>query len=511
VKPTVLRTLSASFAAPWLAACLLASACGTGDPAPATPTADVLADATTVEDVGTDLGAAGEDTDTTVEADVLDVASPDADDAGNAIDASEDIADLADASETTPLDVGDQPDTPPDCVPACDGKNCGQDGCGGVCGYCDGSAPVCLEGVCQEYCPTCALTGTVYAPEGTIPIRGAVVWATLTPPEPFPSTNFCDTCVDLPVGTPFGISGASGEFKLPIPSAGPWYIVVQKGTFRRVRKLDVTAGMGALPKAYSTLPATNDATLGDQIPSMAVVIDSFDQIENTLAKLGLGELDSYGDLELASASFDTVISDEASDFFSDGANLAKYQIIFMPCDSAWFFPALEDPVVLGTIREWVAAGGRLYVTDWSYDILKRTFPEPIQWMNDDGSQGSARLSGSFDGASQVLDPGLSSWLTHQGLAAFDLLANWTIIDTVSDYTAPDVDGTPTLMKPKIWMYVQTEDDGPRPATVTFQYGCGRGLFSTYHTEDGETFLPQEKTLAYILFEVSVCADTKYGD
>ena len=38
------------------------------------------------------------------------------------------------------------------CIPDCNGKNCGDDGCGGVCGTCDGSSPVCHEGVCGPAC-----------------------------------------------------------------------------------------------------------------------------------------------------------------------------------------------------------------------------------------------------------------------------------------------------------------------------------------------------------------------
>ena len=35
------------------------------------------------------------------------------------------------------------------CVPACDGKFCGSDGCGGKCGECTGFQLVCVEGFCK--------------------------------------------------------------------------------------------------------------------------------------------------------------------------------------------------------------------------------------------------------------------------------------------------------------------------------------------------------------------------
>jgi len=42
------------------------------------------------------------------------------------------------------------------CLPDCDGKECGDDGCGGVCGTCPGADDVCEEGKCNPPCePDC--------------------------------------------------------------------------------------------------------------------------------------------------------------------------------------------------------------------------------------------------------------------------------------------------------------------------------------------------------------------
>ena len=64
-------------------------------------------------------------------------------------------------------------------------------------------------------------------------------------------------------------------------------------------------------------------------------------------------------------------------------------------------------------------------------------------------------------------------------------------------------------------------DDYRPATVSFQWGCGRALFSTYHTETGgggglfgggvvddSELLPQEKALLYTVLEVVLCIGPK---
>jgi hypothetical protein len=41
------------------------------------------------------------------------------------------------------------------CVPACDGRQCGPDSCGGYCGSCPSTAPSCLGGQCHVCTPAC--------------------------------------------------------------------------------------------------------------------------------------------------------------------------------------------------------------------------------------------------------------------------------------------------------------------------------------------------------------------
>ncbi len=90
-------------------------------------------------------------TDTVPPADVLpgtDVPVPDA-----APDAPPDVL---------PEDLGAGPDT---CVPACEGLECGGDGCGGLCGACE-LHEACLDGVCVEQ-PWCG--DGICDPDGTEP------------------------------------------------------------------------------------------------------------------------------------------------------------------------------------------------------------------------------------------------------------------------------------------------------------------------------------------------------
>ncbi len=97
--------------------------------------------------------------------DIFDLSSPS--DASDAFDATyladvsdaDDSASPTDASDTfdssLPLDTSETFDaTEAPCQPTCDGKECGDDGCGGECGPCQGEQDACIENtcVCQPDC-----------------------------------------------------------------------------------------------------------------------------------------------------------------------------------------------------------------------------------------------------------------------------------------------------------------------------------------------------------------------
>lgn len=346
------------------------------------------------------------------------------------------------------------------------------------------------------------LSGTVLAPEGTIPISGALVYLSPAPPDAIPQEVFCDKCVDLGTEIPYALSAADGSFAVDAYQTGDQYLVVQKGAFRRVRMINVTEGDQTLGVDVTTLPAAHDPANGDSIPKMAVLDAVYDDIENSLAKLGLGQVDGTGSLLAGTESFDFIESSARDAFLTDYNTLSQYHIVFFPCDFSWHDTHLVSPAVLDNLTMFMQAGGRLYVTDYSYDVLRQARPEPITWVGDSGGFGDAE-SGLYDAPSTAKDPGLADWLAAQGVTTFTAEANWTEIQSVNPYTAPNEDGADTMMTPTVW--VEGNVNGiQRPLTVSYQHGCGRALFSTYHTEAGDTLLVQEKALLYILLEVAVC-------
>ena len=345
--------------------------------------------------------------------------------------------------------------------------------------------------------------GTVLAPNGALPLSNALVYVTSQAPGPIPAGAYCDTCVTLPDGT-FAISAADGTFSIAtdLPT-GNAFIVVQKGQFRRVHPITVAkAGAIAITKDDTTIPAKADASKGDDIPKMVILKDDtdFDRIDDSLAKLGLSGVEVRQDRSL----------------LMNKAELMKYHIVFVPCGNQ------DDPITTSDVakqnmNDFVQAGGKLYVTDWSYEFVRQPFPGFLSWAGETSTLGSAASGEEWDAPATAADQGLADWLAATGDPTFTVKGNWTKLTSVNVQQGKDEKGATVDITPKVWVTAKNGSSTAEiPTTVSFQNQCGRVLFSTYHTESGvgggggSALLAQEKALLYVLLEVGVCVGERPG-
>ena len=87
----------------------------------------------------------------------------------------------------------------------------------------------------------------------------------------------------------------------------------------------------------------------------------------------------------------------------DPAEIGKHHIVFLPCsgssDSGGNGPACSgvfntDPRVKTTLNGFVAKGGRIYVSDWSYEYVRQVFPGFVSWQGETQTIGSACNGGN---------------------------------------------------------------------------------------------------------------------
>lgn len=397
------------------------------------------------------------------------------------------------------------------------------------------------EDSCNPGTNNAILSGTVFAPNGTIPVSGALVYVANTPPEGIPDGVYCAECVELACGVDYVETEVDGSFSLATNSGIGKYLVVQKGQFMRVTEINISPGTTDLPDDLVELPDVWDPAAGLYIPRIAVANGSYDRIEDALGKFGLGQtmISNFEERTVPGTesfalyhngrnpSTDGFVSQGTmTDLISNPSELAKYHIVFVPCSSDTYSDAMT-PQSVDNIREWVAAGGRWYVADWSNEFMGKVFPE---YQNFYGG-GNADL-GSYDSLATVLDDGLIEWLE----ALPDPLKD---INPLNDESHPTLYQLPQVMTVDNWSGIQYPlpeilvDDGkggqvnvghvawlegpgsggsipqnpPHPLTVTGQYGCGKIQFTSYHTAEFFNYVglsPQELVLIYTILEIGVC-------
>jgi hypothetical protein len=276
------------------------------------------------------------------------------------------------------------------------------------------------------------------------------------------------------------------------------------------------------------MPPKTDKANGDDVPKIAVVLGAWDPIELVLARLGLAAkitTDAFGKAQ--------VLSKDATGFAIYGlhdigeqspyptpttllttpSEMEKYHMVFLPCTGSSDLSSspvcsgeyLYAPTVVSTLEGFVKKGGKVYASDWAYEYVRQVFPGFVSWAGETSTIGSACNGGGGTQAAPPVDADLGAWLSAQSQSLTDVKDAWTALTAVHSKMDVDAKGNPVTETPKVWVHA----DGA-PATTSFKHGCGRVLYSTYHTqptsETNGPLEPQALALLYLVLEVQVCID-----
>jgi hypothetical protein len=388
--------------------------------------------------------------------------------------------------------------------------------------------------------------GNVFAPNGVDPVPRAVVWIPTGALAAPPAGLTCDTCASSPPGSlASAFTRTDGFFSLSgVPAGADVTVVAELGRFRRVVHVKVEAcKQNVVPpdpgSAGLRLPG-KDLALGpdDRAPHVAVATGDYDQIECVLKRMGIEQFDLYNDRNPGTLLPATI--GEFAALLDDPAKLATYHIVIVNCTAAQFEDAMAKPSVRQHLEAYIGAGGRLFATDWAYDVINQvpefapyvcfaaggvTGPAPMTTCPDmPAAPRAAHSTKAYDTAAQIVDPDLLAWLMRIPGALVNnqvpIRYNFVVIAQTGDALHPA----------KTWAKGLAEDPtalpmlskGIRPLTVTFDYKqCGRVHYSTYNTEPSDVvpdtadarypscgnrteFNAQERLLEYLVFEVAQC-------
>lgn len=381
---------------------------------------------------------------------------------------------------------------------------------------------------------TTEITGRLFAPNGTDPVPGATVFVPVEAVPEFPSSLTCDLCNNLPYSVTTATTAYDGSFTLRGVPAGTFPVVLRLGRFQRVVQVETTPCVsqnipydsGTAMRGVRLPRRNNELSPQDRIPRIAVVSGDNDQIECVLKRIGVDELDMYNGRALGTKNPPPIA--ESGTLFTDEKTLNNYHIVVVNCTDNQFQSLIGARGVQQNLERYVGRGGRLYVTDWAYDVIEQV-PEfsPYLCFEPQKTGGapmcmampevamSADSYNFYGGQYKVLDPEMARWL-GQFPSIIDrndrvrVDYSFVVINKVSD----NADG-----KTKVWVDGPAMSFGNRPQTVTFDYkACGRVHYSTYNTEPnavvsdsarwpnncGSKLAAQERLLEYLFFNIAAC-------
>jgi hypothetical protein len=432
----------------------------------------------------------------------------------------------------------------------------GQCGAGYTCtadGQCQGSGACTGLGCNIVKCesmgmPATTISGTVYAPNGTLPLYGVTVYVPNSNPGALPDGAQCSKCSDTLPGDPVvtATTDEAGHFSIAdAPSGTMIPLVIVSGKWRRQITIPNVAQCtdNALQATDTRLPKNKSE--GD-IPKIAISTGGADSLECLIRKLGIDDAEIgknggtqrihlYSDTNSAGAGVGAFKSgypggsgnftDSASTLWDSVAHLTPYDIVILSCEGGQY-PNTKPQTAMDALKMYADLGGRVFLSHW-HNI----------WI-----EGSTQGGG---GQKPAVWPGVSTWSNGGNLSdpATDLIdessnpkgmsfATWmlNVMGSTTRDQIPLQNGTGRstcnqvdTTKGERWTYVSGQGGGTQnfqfttPNEVATDSRCGKVAFSDMHVSGGPgqgsypdscgsstTLTPQEKALAFMIFDLSSC-------
>ncbi|MCX5745178.1 MAG: carboxypeptidase regulatory-like domain-containing protein [Proteobacteria bacterium] len=393
--------------------------------------------------------------------------------------------------------------------------------------------------------PPTTISGTVFAPNGTLPLWNVNVYVPNAPVGAFADGAQCSRCADELPGSPVRktVTDEAGHFTLEnVPTGDDVPLVISSGKWRRQITIPhVTA-------CQNTALTTNDTRLprnrseGD-LPKIALSTGGADALECLLRKLGIDdtEIGTLGGpqrihlFDDADAADGRGVGKSASGVFANSKSLwntvdalAAYDIVMLSCEGDQH-PETKSQEAMNAMKAYADLGGRVFASHWHNAWIEGSTQgggnqRPAVWADQIATWSNAGTT-LPNNATDIVDEtsghgaSFATWLTNVGASPARgqiPIGNGTGKSTV----------TALLPGVERWVYFQ---DNPDQLPQNFQFTtpfeaagdarCGKVVFSDMHVSGdsqsvpGDTFpqgcassdlTPQEKALAFMFFDIASC-------
>jgi hypothetical protein len=385
--------------------------------------------------------------------------------------------------------------------------------------------------------PPTTVSGTVYAPNGTLALYGAMVYVPSLDPGPVEDGVTCGKCAEtLPGGSIVNAqSDVAGKFTLSgVPSGSDIPLIVSIGKWRRKTLIPqvLPCQDNPLPSSVTSLPRTKAE--GD-IPKIAVTTGSWDALECLIRKIGVADAEFTNDsgngrIHLYHSNGSPKIHptgemlSEATTLWANMNKLKDYDMVLFSCEGGTY-PEKKPQQMMDNVKQYADLGGRVFLTHYNSVWIEgeKDVPAhaPAVWPGVAQCEIDTQANGVgvIDQVSNPKGSAFAQWMTTVGGSstpgAIELQAD------SSRQSCTSVDTT----KAERWVYMKVDGvDYPQnfqfttPLEAPADDRCGKVVFSDMHVASGSTsdltgfpdgcantaMTPQEKALAFMLFDIATC-------
>jgi hypothetical protein len=399
----------------------------------------------------------------------------------------------------------------------------------------------CIGLECQQVdCPSggsTTISGTVYAPNGTLPLYNVTVYVPNAPIAPFPAGLACDQCDRVLSGDPLvqTVTDTAGRFTLvDVPAGSNIPVVFQVGRWRRQITIPSVGECVDTPLAAADSRLPRNQSEGD-IPRIALSTGGADALECLLRKIGLDDSEftnpgGGGRVHLFAGEDGTPRYDgslggadfpDAQELWADVGSLSAYDVTLLSCEGAQN-PNTKPQASRDALKAYTDMGGRAFASHW-HNVWLELGPPPWDTILDrvdhpDLNQIDALVNTGFPRGGD-----LAQWLVN-------VMASTTLGTIRIDAAQHTVRAIDENMAEK-WIYLDTTGNGDptvqymaftTPVEQPQAARCGKVVFSDVHVASGDDsagglefpsggctsnvnmMSPQEKVLAFMIFDISAC-------
>ncbi|HEU4581724.1 MAG TPA: carboxypeptidase regulatory-like domain-containing protein [Polyangiaceae bacterium] len=410
------------------------------------------------------------------------------------------------------------------------------------------AAPIRRRGLKEKQvaCPdggSTTVSGTVYIPSGELTLYNAMVYVPDAELRPFTPGASCGCEIS---GEPIAsaLTDADGHFVLEnVPVGSDIPLVVQVGEWRREFDIGTVEACTDKPIPDQTLRLPARQSEGD-IPKIAVATGFADALECLVRKLGIapeefthprrdGRVNLFAGYGGTDRFTDSMNGGEpfppSGALWADLPSLQMYDVVLLSCDSRAPQRGIadKDPRSLQAMYDYLNGGGRLFASHYQevwFQNGPAPFPDLATYVDDGGYQGppAFQVVTDFPKGQAMAEWALANGASTQAGEVPVLGAQRTILSENSEYAQRWL----TSDDPETVQYLSANT----PLGASDEEQCGRVVLSDLHVSPGRVdeetrapiddlseqdlpfpegcvtsgFSPQEKLLAFMLFDISAC-------